>query len=351
MVAERGQRVLDQPGGLFTIAHQNGQAFAQTRQIPLGDAGLVGIGVAALGIDGGENRPGVIGLHEGAWAVINGLAGDGHIVGVHDTVDKADESPLRDQLGLPLYDGRKQSYGGMRRVPNLGVMAGNDMVGQQAQRFDLATRREILEGADADMARRHTRQHAPGNGALPIDPLARGHRRERARCGNAQREHGLADDIFAQHWSKGRTPIAPAGERRHARAFQLDVPTLPGRGQNLSQQDRPTIAKLGIEMTELMPGIGAGDGVSQRREPVAREDFHALGRREHIRVKPQLPRQPHIQFHQTRRGDRRRRHPRVKDGGEPGVAIVEAGKTHSHHTLLKDWPCAQLAATKFVYYF
>ena len=44
----------------------------------------------------------------------------------------------------------------------LGIVAGDDVVGEQAQRLDVAARGEELEGADADVAGRHARQDRAG---------------------------------------------------------------------------------------------------------------------------------------------------------------------------------------------
>src|SRR5215813_7963154 len=51
-------------------------------------------------IDGAIDRPWVIDVHEGAGAVVDGLARYRHVVGVHDAVNEAHEQPICDELGL-----------------------------------------------------------------------------------------------------------------------------------------------------------------------------------------------------------------------------------------------------------
>ncbi len=59
-----------------------------------GDARLVDVGVAAAVVDRAEHRVGLVDVHEGAGAVVDGLAGDRAVVGVHDAVDEAHQHPL-----------------------------------------------------------------------------------------------------------------------------------------------------------------------------------------------------------------------------------------------------------------
>ena len=85
----------------FFLSCQKGQKrFRQTRQIPLRHAWLIGIGIAPAMINRTQYRCRIIGIHEGAGAVINCLTADGHIVGIHHAMDEADMQPLRDQLCL-----------------------------------------------------------------------------------------------------------------------------------------------------------------------------------------------------------------------------------------------------------
>ena len=50
------------------------ETLGEAREIPMSNTGLIGISVAPMVIDRAENGRGVIGVHEGAWTIINGLA-------------------------------------------------------------------------------------------------------------------------------------------------------------------------------------------------------------------------------------------------------------------------------------
>ena len=96
--AKGGLRKLQR--GFFLFCQKRQQRFRKPRQIPLRHAWLIGIGIAPAMINGTQYRRRIIGIHEGAGAVINRLAADRHIVGIHHAMDEADMKPLRDQLSL-----------------------------------------------------------------------------------------------------------------------------------------------------------------------------------------------------------------------------------------------------------
>jgi hypothetical protein len=105
---------------------------------------------------------GVVVVHEGAGAVVDGFARQGHVVGVHDAVDEAHAHPARDQLGLAFAHRPQQ--------PQIGVAIGRDgrrmscdrVVGQLAQQGLVAARGRELEGADPKMAGGHASEHGAG---------------------------------------------------------------------------------------------------------------------------------------------------------------------------------------------
>ena len=139
--------------GGFGIGVQNGeQGFGEAGEIPRGDGGLLAEGVATVAVDGAEDGGGVVAVDEGARAVINGLAGERHVVGIHHAVDEADAHPLGDERGLAL-DGFHQKRGdrllGLRA---LGEVSAQGVIGEEAQGGGIAEGGEILEGADADVA-------------------------------------------------------------------------------------------------------------------------------------------------------------------------------------------------------
>ena len=111
--------------GVFLFGQKRQKRFRKPRQIPLRHAWLIGIGIAPAMINGTQYRRGIIGIHEGAGAVINRLTADGHIIGIHHAMDEADMQPLRDQLSLPRNHAGKQRDIGVFRLSRRGIMPRN----------------------------------------------------------------------------------------------------------------------------------------------------------------------------------------------------------------------------------
>ena len=80
--------------GFLIRVEQAEHGFRQAGEVPLADGGLVLIGVTPLAIDGAEHLRCMVGIHKRTGAVINGLAADGHVIGVHDPVNKSDVHPV-----------------------------------------------------------------------------------------------------------------------------------------------------------------------------------------------------------------------------------------------------------------
>ncbi len=91
--------------GLLIGVDQGQQRLSEPGEIPTGDLRLLAVGIAAAAIDGAEDGGGAVGIEKGTGAVVDRLAGDGHVVGVHYAVDEADVHPTGDQRGLPVRDG------------------------------------------------------------------------------------------------------------------------------------------------------------------------------------------------------------------------------------------------------
>ena len=123
------------------------------------------------------------------------------------------------------------------------------------------TRGKILERADADVARRNAGEHRARQHGLAHHILARDHGGQRARGRYAQREHRLADDVFAQHGAERGAAVAAAGERGGARALELDIPADAVLVDDLAEQDGAAVAELGNEVPELVAGIGHRDRI------------------------------------------------------------------------------------------
>ena len=155
-------------------------------------------------------------------------------------------------------------------------MPRDDVVGELPHAVGVAARGEELEGADADVARRHARQHRAGQHGLAHHVLAGDDGGERARGRDAEREHRLADDVFAQHRAERGAAVAPARERRRARALELDVAADAVGVDDFAEQDGAAVAELRHEMAELVAGIGHRDRVGAVGHAFAGEDFGAL---------------------------------------------------------------------------
>ena len=144
-------------------------------------------------------------------------------------------------------------------LDQIRIVARDRVLGELAHARQLAAGGEELEGADADVAGRHAREHCAGQRSFAQHRLAGGDDREGARGGNAERVHGLADQHLAQHRPDRGLAVAAARERRAARALQGDVAALAGAVDHLAEQHRAAVAELRREAAELVPGIGLGD--------------------------------------------------------------------------------------------
>ena len=312
--------------GTVLIGHQGHEARGELRQVPGNDPGLVLERVPTLPVDRGIDRGGVVAVHEGAGAVVDRLARDRGVVGVHHAVDEAHRHPLRDQTRLPRDDRLEQRLGAI----GLGRVTGDDVIGQRLQRVPVLPGKEILEGADADMARRHAGQDRPGQGRLAPDVLARRHGGQRAGGRNAKRVHRLAHHVFAQDRPQPGPAIAHAGIGRGACALQLDVPADAAAIDHLAQQDRSAVAQLGREAAELVSGIGLRQRHGALGRAVAREDLSQVVASGQIGQAKRVG-QRGVERQKARRGDRRRVEPGEEAVRQAGVGIVE-GDGEGHGT-------------------
>src|SRR6516164_4791293 len=78
-------------GSVLVLCKQRQERLRQAGEVPLGDAWLIAVSVTPHVINGAVDRPGVVDVHEGAGAVVDGLARYRHVVGVHDAMNEADE--------------------------------------------------------------------------------------------------------------------------------------------------------------------------------------------------------------------------------------------------------------------
>ena len=315
---------------LFT-SEQRQQRFGQSRQIPVGDRRLVGVGIATLRIDRTEYRCRIVLIHERTGAVVDGLTGQRHVVGIHHAVDKAYIHPARDQLSLAFTHCAQQAEVRIRLILEFGVMPVNDVVGQLAQRRVIATRGDELKSADTDVAGGHTRQHRTGQVALAAHRFAGGHRRQRARGGYAQRMHRLTDEVFTQHRAQRGLAVAATRKRRAAGTLECDVATLAVFIDDFTEQQRTAVAKLRGKTAELVAGIGLRNGCCAWRQLIAGEDQCAFRGIQCSGIQTQLFRQRVVELDQLRLSNRRRFPRHIQPLEIAGVGVVK-GKFSCGHT-------------------
>ena len=220
---------------LLRMEHRQ-QCLRKPRDIPLRDLRLIAIGVAPVAVDRAEHRRRIIRLHEGTRPVIDRLARERHVVRVHHPVHETHAHPLRHQARLPLAHRFEQGERQILRARELRVVPLRRVGHEGAQRRLISPRRHPLKRPDAEVARRHPREHRPRpRSTLPPHVLARRHHGQTPRRRNSQRLHRFADHIFAQHGPECRPPVAPARKRRRPRALQLHIKTLPTRRDLLPQ--------------------------------------------------------------------------------------------------------------------
>ena len=175
-------------------------------------------------VDRAVDRGRVEGLHERARPVVDGLAGDRHVVGVHDPVDEPDEHPPGHQRRLGGDHRLEQREVRALGLRGAGVVPGDRVVGEAAQQVDVAggrgrtgscpTRRWLLGDPGEHGARQQglAAHRAPGR-----------HHGEGAGRGDAEGVHRLADDVLAQHRADRGQAVAAARERRAPGALEVQV--------------------------------------------------------------------------------------------------------------------------------
>ena len=244
-------------------------------------------------------------------------------------MDEADQQPVRHEIRLPRDHLFIQRAIRVLRRRDGGIVAGDDVIGQQPHRVRVAAGGVVLKGADADMARRHAGQDGAGERGFARHDLAGHDRGQGARGRYAQGGHGFADEVFAQHGAQGGAAIAAAGEGSAAGALELDVESRAVRRHDFPQQDRAPIAQLGHEMAELVARVGERDRRRALRHAVAGQDRHTFRAGEGRGVEPQPLRQRRVHADQSGLSHRRRVEAGVEVLRQAGVAVVE-GKMDGH---------------------
>src|SRR5215469_3187785 len=104
---------------------------------------LIAVVIAPLEVDGAEYRVRMVCLHKGTRTIVDGLTGDGSIVGVHDAVNEPQQHPLRNQLCLPCNYSIQQHTIAPRHTGSFRIVPGDSVVRQGANCIDISLRGEI----------------------------------------------------------------------------------------------------------------------------------------------------------------------------------------------------------------
>jgi hypothetical protein len=81
-----------------------------------------------------KTASGVVGFEEGARAVVDRLAGDRRVVGVHDAVDEPEVHPSRHQRRLSVDDAAEEGQGRDGVVGGVRVVSLDRVAGATARR-------------------------------------------------------------------------------------------------------------------------------------------------------------------------------------------------------------------------
>ena len=168
-------------------------------------------------------------------------------------------------------------------------MPRDDVISEAPDRIQIPTRREELEGADTDVARRDAGQYRARQGRLAPNRLAGRHRGERSGRRNPEHRHRLADDVFAQDRPERRASVAAPGKRRWSRPLELDVAAHAVAIDHLAEKNGTSVTELRYESPELVPGISHGERLAFLGHPVARENLHTLQSGKLSWIEPKMP--------------------------------------------------------------
>ena len=106
----------------------------RTRQSPCGDVRLVGIGVTTHLVNGAIDRCRIIGVHESARAVVDGVSQDRHVVGIHHPVYESNLHPPGEERRLRVPDRKEERTIPLPILGNGGEKASYHVVGQCTHR-------------------------------------------------------------------------------------------------------------------------------------------------------------------------------------------------------------------------
>ena len=214
---------LQRSDGELLFTDQGKQSLPQTKQVPVGDVGLLVERVAAFLVRVVANVAGVECIQKLKRPVVDGQTQNAHVVGVQDAMAKAHRLPLCDQCRRAFTHRLQQ--GCVRVACEFVACAArrvkpvNDIVGQDLELRMLVMVGKMLKVAKPDEAGRHPRHHRCGLNSFPPYRRIRADDTQGARRGNAQALHGLAAQEFADAGAQHGTPVAHAGVGRQPGAL------------------------------------------------------------------------------------------------------------------------------------
>ena len=200
---------------------------------------------------------------------------------------KTDRLPPGNQTRGPQDDfAKEQAEAFVPGLQELRIEAFDDVVGERLELGQLVAMVEELEGAEAHVRRSDSRKHGGRFGPLPVDELVAAGDGERASGRNAERVHRFAAQIFANRRAQHRAPVGEPRVGGHAGAFELPLPALAVRRDDLTQCNCPPIAKLRHVNAELVPSVDRRVRADAGKARVARSQLEKPRIRRLRRVEP-----------------------------------------------------------------
>ena len=97
-------------------------------------------------------------IHEGTRTVVDGLARDGGVIGIENTVNEANAHPAGCEVGQSAAHRVKKREVAIWCIFDVRVVPRNGVIRERAHPCEIPSRREILEGADPYVAGSNTRE-------------------------------------------------------------------------------------------------------------------------------------------------------------------------------------------------
>ncbi|MNG04049.1 hypothetical protein D3C84_871550 [compost metagenome] len=174
--------VLGQGRRQGVAVHLIRQRLGQLLQVPVTHRRLLIQGVATTRIRVVADKVGHIGVDEAVGAVIQGQPEQGHVVCVHHPVTEARRLPLGDEArGAPHHLGEQ-----LGTAFQFGEVVTQQIIDESRDLLPLAAPGEVLEVAEAQVARRCAQHCRPALDLLPVDGLVTAHQHQGPGGRNAE---------------------------------------------------------------------------------------------------------------------------------------------------------------------